>query len=163
MSFRGPLCLLATAVAVGCSSLNEPRPTLVSVTAVSGPTDLRIGDTVRVSIAIANVSRETVRISAGNCNNDFVIEGANGKVYYPAETIYCLLALYPPVALEPGASFHLEGFTTGRVIPEGSMDAPVMLPAGIYNIRARVGVMKGDEAAVAVRSNPSAVTFRARG
>jgi hypothetical protein len=153
---------LSVLLLAACASVEGPERPKIAVTALTRPSDLRIGDTAQVSIEITNVTRETVRIGAGNCNNDFVLQGEDGTVYHPAETIYCLLALFPPVALAPGATFRIEAFTTGRVIPQGSQEAPTHVRPGVYAIRAAVAVMKGNENSIVVRSNPATITFRAR-
>jgi hypothetical protein len=144
----------------GCALFNEPQERPIKISTVATPTDLRLGDTARVIIDIVNISSASVQVSSSGCNNDFVLESAAGAVFYAAERVYCTLELRSPISLAPGASHRVFGFTTGRVIPQSSQSAPVMLEPGTYTIRAVIGVVKGDKSAVTVRSDPMTITFR---
>lgn len=160
MRFLLPLAaVVPIALACGVTD-NTPAPPLDLITQAS-PAELALGDTARIHIDITNSGDRTVWIGPAGCNYDFVITAPSGIVYHPAEKVYCTLALLPPVKLEPGDSYEIEAFTTGRVVQQGSQDAPSMLPPGTYGIRAVVAVLKGDESEIVVKSDPSTVTFRA--
>ena len=153
------LSLVVLALA-GCSLFNEPEPAAVSLRTIATPANIQLGDTARISIEITNVTSSTVSIGVPGCNMDFVIISATGSVFHPAELVYCTLALYAPLQLAPGAKHVVNVFTTGRVVPLGSQAAPVALEPGTYNIRGVVYVVRGDQDAVTVQSNPVTVTFR---
>ena len=156
------VALLIPAFLVACASAGEVEQPPVDVVASTNPTDLRLGDTARVVIDLVNVSKEVVWIGPAGCNYDFVIASAAGAVYHPAERVYCTLALLAPVELSPGETYQIQAFTTGRVIPQGSQAEPSMLEPGTYGIRAVLAVLRGEEDAIQVKSNPSTITFRAQ-
>jgi hypothetical protein len=91
---------------------------------------------------------------------DFFISDLDGNAFTPAETVYCTLELRAPISLDPGETHRIDAFTTGRVVPQGSQSAPIMLPAGTYRVRPVVSVHSGDETAVVVSAEPVIVTFR---
>jgi hypothetical protein len=148
-------------LAAACSLSEQVQTPPVDITTETSPSDVKLGDTAHVSIELVNVSDQVVWIGPSGCNNDFVILNSAGKVYRPAETIYCILAMMPPVELSPGETYAIEAFTTGRAIAEGSQDAPGLVPPGTYDIRAVMAILRGDEDALVVRSSPSTITFRA--
>lgn len=123
--------------------------------------EAQLGDTVRISLDVTNVSRDTVRVGLENCNGDYVLVNEQGSVFHPAQYVPCVFALLAPQPLAPGATRRLAVFTTGRVVPEGSQQAPIMLPAGTYRVRSTVRVLDGGDDAIVVRPVPSSVTFRA--
>ena len=152
---------LIVPLAAACSLSEQVEMPPIDITAEASPNEVRLGDTAYVSIELVNVSDEVVWIGPAGCNNDFVIVNSGKQVYRPAETIYCILALLPPVELSPGESYSIEAFTTGRAIAESSQGPPGMLSPGTYTIRAVMAVLRGDEDALLVRSSPSTITFRA--
>ena len=152
---------LIVPVAVACSLSEQVETPPVDITTATNPSDVRLGDTAHVSIELVNVSDQVVWIGPSGCNNDFMILNNSGQAYRPAETIYCILALLPPVELSPSESYSIEAFTTGRAIAEDSQEAPGLLAPGTYSIRAVMAVLRGDEDALLVRSSPSTITFRA--
>ena len=155
------LLRVALLTAVGACSIFEssggPR---VSVSAVIAPVDASLGDTVRISITVRNIGDREVSIGTTGCNTEFLISDTNGNAYVPAELVYCTLELRAPTKLAPGASHEIRVFTTGRVVPQGSQQAPAMLPAGVYRLRPVVQVLAGDDRAVLVSADPVFVTFR---
>jgi len=154
--------VFAAAALTGCSLLDEPELMELSVIASISPFELSLGDTARVTIDILNVSNQTISVSSGGCNNDFVIQSGTGATYVPAELVVCSLELRAPTVLVPGGTHRLVEFTTGRVIPQGSQAAPAMLQPDTYGVRAVVGMIRGNNAAVEVRSQPAGLTFLAR-
>lgn len=95
MRFLPALALLASVLAA-CSVTENTEVPPLDLTAVTSPADLKLGDTARVEIDITNSGTREVWIGPAGCNYDFVITSESGKVYHPAETIYCILALMPP-------------------------------------------------------------------
>lgn len=159
---RFPLPLAAVIpIALACGVTDNTQASPLDLTTEANPAELAVGDTARIHIEITNSGDRTVWIGPAGCNYDFVITAASGTVYHPAEKVYCTLALQPPVKLEPGDSYEIEAFTTGRVVRQGSQDGPIMLAPGTYGIRAVVAVLKGDESEIVVKSDPSMVTFQA--
>jgi hypothetical protein len=154
-----PVVLVGALLAGACSHASEPlAPALADG---SQSVEAQLGDTVRIVLVVTNSSRETVRVGMQSCNGDFVLVDRLGRVFYPAEYWPCRFALLAPQPLAPGASRRLPVFTTGLVVPEGSQQAPAMLPAGTYRVQSTVRVFEGDDRAIVVRPVPSAVTFRA--
>jgi hypothetical protein len=163
MTLRYLPVLLATvtiAALPACSIFDNNDAPPINISIASNPSDLQLGDTARITIDVVNSGRDDVSIGIGGCNMDFVITDGAGRTYHPAELVYCILELRAPTELSPGETHRMTGFTTGRVIPAGSQDAPVLLPPGTYGVRAVVWVITGD--GVVVRSSPSTITFRAR-
>lgn len=160
MRFLSSLGVIVPLVlACGVTENTEAPP--IDLLTKTNPTDLQVGDTARINIEITNSGNRSVWIGPAGCNYDFVITAPSGTVFHPAELIYCTLALLPPVKLEPGDSYEIEAFTTGRVVRQDSQDPPSMLAPGTYGIRAVVAVLRGDESEIVVKSDPSTVTFRA--
>ena len=143
-----------------CSLFSEPRAAVVSLRTLASPTDIQLGDTARIQIEVTNISGNTVEIGPSGCNMDFVIVSASGSVFNPAELVACPLALMAPIPLAPGAKRLIDVFTTGRVIPQGSQAAPSMLSPATYSIRGVVYVLRGNQEAITVQSDPVSVTFR---
>lgn len=143
-----------------CAALESSGGPSVNVTATTSPLDLPRGDTARINVTVRNVGDREIEVMAQQCNNDFYISDEDGNAYIPAELVYCTLELKAPVKLAPGASWNLEAFTTGRVVPQGSQSEPVLLAAGTYRIRPSIAIRSGDEQAVVVSADPAYVTFR---
>jgi hypothetical protein len=155
--------LIPAACVVGlaaCSVFDGSDVPPLNISVASNPADLTLGDTARIIIDVVNPGREQVSIGVGGCNMDFVLTDSDGRTYHPAELVFCTLELRAPTELSPGATYRMTGFTTGRVVPAGSQDAPAFLSPGTYEVRAVVWVARGD--GVVVRSSPSTITFRAR-
>jgi hypothetical protein len=140
-------------------SSSGPGPGVV-VTSTTAPLDLALGDTARITVTVRNNGDFAVEVHAQRCNNDFYISGPDGDAYTPAEQVYCTLELKAPIYLSQGESIDIQAFTTGRVVPQGSQDAPTMLSPGTYRMRPVVRVSRGDETAVLVSATPTIVTFR---
>lgn len=158
---RSYLSLLIIALTVsGCASPSAPATSLVSVSATAAPADLRIGERSNISIDVTNISGRTIQLSAGGCNSEFKIVGANGAVYSQAEDIYCTAILLAPRSLEPGESHRISAFTTGRVTPQGSQQGPNFLPPGTYGIRGVVWVNDRSTVYSSAVSELAMVTFR---
>ena len=143
-----------------CSIIESNSGPAVSVSAVTAPLDLALGDTVRITITVRNVGDREVSIGTTGCNTEFLISDLDGNAYVPAEQVYCTLELRAPTKLAPGATHEIRVFTTGRAIPQGSQAAPGLLPKGTYRLRPVVQVLIGDESAVLVSADPVLVTFR---
>ena len=143
-----------------CSILESNAGPAVSVTAVTAPLDLALGDTARITITVRNTGDRDVSVSTAGCNMDFLISDLDGNAYVPAESVYCTLELRAPVVLSPGASHQISAFTTGRVVPQGSQDGPIQLSKGTYRLRPIAHVHSGNENAVVVIADPVFVTFR---
>lgn len=143
-----------------CSIIESNSGPAVSVTAVTAPVDLALGDTVRITISVRNVGDREVSIGTTGCNTEFLISDLQGNAYVPAELVYCTLELRAPTKLAPGATHEIRVFTTGRVIPQGSQTAPSLLPKGTYRLRPVVQVLVGNESSVVVSADPVLVTFR---
>lgn len=143
-----------------CSIIESNSGPAVSVSAVTAPLDLALGDTVHITITIRNVGDREVSIGTTGCNTEFLISDMDGNAYVPAEQVYCTLELRAPTKLAPGTTHEIRVFTTGRAIPQGSQAAPGLLPKGTYRLRPVVQVLIGDESAVLVSAEPVLVTFR---
>jgi hypothetical protein len=152
--------ILALPILGACAILESSPGPAITVTASTAPVDLALGDTAHLHIVVRNTGDATVEVHAQRCNNDFFISDNSGAAYTPAEQVYCTLELKAPIELSPGESFALDAFTTGRVVPQGSQDGPIMLPPGTYRLRPVIAVRSGDESAVLVSANPTVVTFR---
>jgi hypothetical protein len=113
-----------------------------------------------MTITVRNIGDREVSIGTTGCNTEFLISDADGNAFVPAELVYCTLELRAPTKLAPGASYEIRVFTTGRVVPQGTQNAPSMLPPGTYRLRPVVSVLTGNESAVLVSSDPVYVTFR---
>jgi hypothetical protein len=144
----------------GCSILESNTGPRVSVSAVTNPLEATVGDTVRMTITVRNIGDREVSIGTTGCNTEFLISDVDGNAYVPAELVYCTLELRAPTKLGPGASHEIRVFTTGRVVPQGTQNAPSMLPPGTYRLRPVVSVLTGNESAVLVTADPVFVTFR---
>ena len=143
-----------------CGIIESNSGPAVSVSHVTAPVDLAIGDTVRINITVRNIGDREVSIGTTGCNTEFLISDMQGNAYVPAELVYCTLELRAPTKLAPGASHEIRVFTTGRVVPQGSQVAPSLLPKGTYRLRPVVSVLVGDDSAVLVSADPVLVTFR---
>jgi hypothetical protein len=152
---------IAALTAVGaCSILESNSGPRVAVTADLSPVEVPLGDTVRITINVRNTGDRDVSIGTTGCNTEFLISDLNGNAYVPAELVFCTLELRAPTKLAPGATHEIRVFSTGRVVPQGSQQAPSMLPKGTYRFRPVVSVMSGNESVVLVSSDPVYVTFR---
>ena len=152
--------LLAFPLLGACALLESQNGPRVSLNVSTQPIDLFLGDTAYIAIVIRNVGDREVSVGSAGCNMDFFISDLDGNAFTPAETVYCTLELRAPISLDPGETHRIDAFTTGRVIPQGSQSAPLMLPAGTYRVRPVVSVHSGDETAVVVSAEPVMVTFR---
>jgi hypothetical protein len=155
--FLGVLTLL---IASSCAILESNSGPAVTVSAVTAPVDLALGDTVRINITVRNVGDREVSIGTTGCNTEFLISDMDGNAYVPAELVYCTLELRAPTRLAPGATHEIRVFTTGRAVPQGSQANPGLLPKGTYRLRPVLSVMSGNESAVLVSADPVFVTFR---
>jgi hypothetical protein len=144
----------------GCAILESDTGPAVTVSAVTAPVDLALGDTVRITITVRNIGDREVSIGTTGCNSEFLISDLDGNAYVPAELVYCTLELRAPTKLAPGATHEIRVFTTGRAIPQGSQDQPGLLPKGTYRLRPVVSVLSGNEESVVVSADPVLVTFR---
>jgi len=143
-----------------CGIIESNSGPSVSVSAVTAPVDLALGDTARMTITIRNTGDREVSIGTTGCNTEFLISDLQGNAFVPAELVYCTLELRAPTKLAPGATHEIRVFTTGRVVPQGSQIAPALLPRGTYRLRPVVQVLVGSESAVVVSADPVLVTFR---
>jgi len=160
MRIHKVLTVLGLTTFAGCSILESNTGPEVSISAVTTPIDVALGDTVRMTITVRNVGDREVSIGTTGCNTEFLISDMDGNAYVPAEQVYCSLELRAPTKLAPGASNEIRVFTTGRVVPQGSQSAPSLLPRGRYRLRPVVSVLSGSESAVLVGADPVFVTFR---
>ena len=157
----GRLLVVLGAAALGaCSNMKEPASTPDVVD--DGGSMAVVGDTVPISLDITNTSADTVRVGLQDCNGDYVLVSESGSVFRPAQYWPCVFALTAPQPLAPGATRRIDGYTTGRVVPDGSQEAPSMVPPGKYAVRPTVTVQGGDDSAVTVRPTPASITFRSR-
>lgn len=152
--------LLLWPVLTGCSILESNTGPGITVSAVTAPLDAALGDTVRMTITVRNTGDREVSIGTTGCNTEFLISDMNGNAYVPAELVYCTLELRAPTKLAPGGSHEIRVFTTGRVVPQGTQNAPSLLRPGTYRLRPVVSVLAGNESAVLVSADPVYVTFR---
>ena len=143
-----------------CSIIESNAGPAVSVSAVTAPVDVALGDTVHIHVTVRNIGDREVSIGTTGCNTEFLISDLQGNAYVPAELVYCTLELRAPTKLAPGATHEIRVFTTGRAIPQGSQAAPALLPKGTYRLRPVVQVLVGNESAVVVSADPVLVTFR---
>ncbi|HEX9564097.1 MAG TPA: hypothetical protein VF981_09005 [Gemmatimonadaceae bacterium] len=143
-----------------CAVLETSAGPTVKVTASAVPVDLPLGDTAGIVITVHNLGDRVVEVSDASCNNAFFISDRDGNAFNQAEQVYCTLELRLPVQLAPGQTHTINAFTTGRVIPQGSQDGPIMLAPGTYRVRPVVTARTGDEEAVLVSATPMMVTFR---
>src|SRR5688572_21741075 len=143
-----------------CGIVESDSGPAVTVSAVTAPVDLALGDTVRINITVRNTGDREVSIGTTGCNTEFLISDMQGNAYVPAELVYCTLELRAPIKLAPGASHAIQVFTTGRVVPQGSQVQPSLLPKGTYRVRPVVSVLYGDQNVVVVSADPVYVTFR---
>ena len=160
MRLHKVLTILGLTTIAGCSILESNTGPTVSISAVTTPVDVALGDTVRMTITVRNVGDREVSIGTTGCNTEFLISDMDGNAYVPAEQVYCTLELRAPTLLVPGASHEIRVFTTGRVVPQGSQSAPSLLPRGRYRLRPIVSVLAGNESAVLVSADPVFVRFR---
>ena len=160
MRIHKVLTVLAFTTIAGCSILESNAGPRVSVSAVTNPLDVALGDTVRMTITVRNIGDREVSIGTTGCNTEFLISDMDGNAYVPAELVYCTLELRAPTKVAPGASYEIRVFTTGRVVPQGAQSAPRQLSAGTYRLRPIVSVLAGNESAVLVSADPVFVTFR---
>ena len=154
------LTVLGLTTIAACSILESNTGPAVTVSAVTAPLDVTLGDTVRITITVRNSGDRDVSVGTTGCNTEFLISDMDGNAYVPAEQVYCTLELRAPTQLAPGASHEIRVFTTGRVVPQGSQRAPSLLPRGRYRLRPVVSVLSGSESAVLVSADPVYVTFR---
>src|SRR5688572_33192169 len=154
------LTVLGLTTIAGCSILESNTGPKVTVSAVTAPLDVALGDTVRITITVRNTGDREVSIGTTGCNTEFLISDMQGNAYVPAELVYCTLELRAPIKLAPGASHAIQVFTTGRVVPQGSQVQPSLLPKGTYRVRPVVSVLYGNENVVVVSADPVYVTFR---
>ena len=154
------LVILALTAVGACAVLESNTGPRVSVSAVTSPVDLALGDTAHINITVRNTGDREVSIGTTGCNTDFLISDLQGNAYVPAELNYCSLELRAPIPLAPGATYQIHVFTTGRAIPQGSQGEPGLLPNGTYRLRPIVSVLYGDENVVVVSADPVMVTFR---
>jgi hypothetical protein len=152
--------LMALPLLVACDILESNAGPAVSVSAVTAPLDVALGDTIRITITVRNIGDREVTVGTTGCNTEFLISDMDGNAYVPAELVYCTLELRAPTKLAPGASHQIRVFTTGRALPQGEQTEPRFLPRGTYRLRPVVSVMTGDERAVLVSADPVFVTFR---
>ncbi|HEY5546055.1 MAG TPA: hypothetical protein VIK50_08350 [Gemmatimonadaceae bacterium] len=152
--------LVALPLVTACGILESNSGPAVTVSAVTGPLDLALGDTVRINITVRNVGDRDVSIGTTGCNTEFLISDMQGNAYVPAELVYCTLELRAPTRLSPGQSHEIRVFTTGRAIPQGSQAEPDLLPKGTYRLRPVVSVLSGNDNAVLVSADPVFVIFR---
>ena len=143
-----------------CGIIESNAGPAVTISAVTAPLDLALGDTVRITITARNTGDREVSIGTTGCNTEFLISDLDGNAYVPAELVYCTLELRAPTKLAPGATHEIRVFTTGRVVPQGSQAEPRLLPKGTYRLRPIVSVLVGNESAVMVSADPVLVTFR---
>lgn len=160
MRIRNLPGVLALAAVGACSLVESNVGPRVTVSAVTAPVDLNLGDTVHMNITVRNTGDREVSIGTTGCNSEFLISDMQGNAYVPAELVYCTLELRAPIKLAPGATHQINVFTTGRAVPQGSQAAAGLLPKGTYRLRPVVQVLYGDESAVVVSSDPVTVTFR---
>ena len=160
MRIHKVLTVLGFITIAGCAILEPDTGPRVSVSAVTSPLDVPLGDTVRTTITVRNVGDREVSIGTTGCNTEFLISDMDGNAYVPAELVYCTLELRAPTKLARGASHEIRVFTTGRVAPQGSQSAPALLSPGTYRLRPVVSVLTGDESTVLVSADPVFVTFR---
>ena len=160
MRIHKVLTVLGLTTLAACSILESNTGPEVSVSAVTSPLDVALGDTVRMTITVRNTGDREVSIGTTGCNTEFLISDMDGNAYVPAELVYCTLELRAPTKLAPGASHEIRVFTTGRVVPQGSQSAPTQLPRGTYRLRPIVSVLSGSASAVIVSADPVYVTFR---
>ncbi len=149
-------------IAADCRSSAAPEAPLIFATIAVTPGVVYAGDTAHVSITVTNRSAGTITVLAPGCNNDFDIRGADGTVYHTAEDVVCQFLSVGPEPLGAGASLVYVGFTTGRVIPEGSQDPPILLPEGDYQVRCAVVQLIGDEDSNPIDFTPAALHINAR-
>lgn len=152
--------LLAAPFLAACGIIESNAGPAVSISAVTAPLDVQLGDTVRITITARNTGDRGVSIGTTGCNTEFLISDLDGNAYVPAELVYCTLELRAPTPLAPGATHTIAAFTTGRAIAQGSQGEPGYLPAGTYRLRPVVTVMTGNENSVVVTADPVFVTFR---
>jgi hypothetical protein len=152
--------LMLPPVLAACAILESSSGPAITVTAISVPVDLALGDTARITITVRNSGDRAVELRAPGCNTDFFISDDDGNAYTPAESVYCTLELKAPIYLSAGQVHQIHAFTTGRVVPQGSQAVPSMLLPGDYLVRPVVHVFAGDEEAVLVSASPLLVTFR---
>ena len=160
MRIHKVLTVLGLITVAGCSILESNTGPKVSISAVTSPVDVALGDTVRMTITVRNIGDREVSIGTTGCNTEFLISDMDGNAYVPAEQVYCTLELRAPTQLAPGASHEIRVFTTGRVVPQGTQSAPSLLPRGKYRLRPVVSVLSGNESTVLVGADPVYVTFR---
>jgi hypothetical protein len=154
------LVVLALTALGGCAVLESNTGPRVSVSAVTAPADLALGDTVHISITVRNTGDREVSIGTTGCNTEFLISDMDENAFVPAELVYCTLDLRAPTRLAPGATYQFQAFTTGRVVRQGTQMPAALLAPGKYRLRPVVSVMYGDESAVLVSTDPVTVTFR---
>ena len=160
MRIRNLSGVLALAAVGACSLVESNVGPRVTVSAVTAPVDLNLGDTVHVNVTVRNTGDREVEVGAPGCNTGFLISDLQGNAYEPMEQVACTLELRAPLKLASGATHSFHVFTTGRAIPQGSQAQPGFVPRGTYRVRPFVHVTYGNEDFVLVTADPVLVTFR---
>ena len=122
--------------AISCRYATAPEPDVVMTAHVSRST-FRVGDTVTVTVVIANRGREVRSVPSKDCPWPFVVTTPEGMVVGPDfGARECLLDL-PSVKLGPGEQLEFTAQWNGSAI-RTSPDVPAMLPSGTYLVRGQI-------------------------
>jgi hypothetical protein len=135
--------ILPLLLAAACALWEDPLP--VAITVSVAPATLPQGDTARVTLEIRNLGIEDVQVSLSGCNTDFWLRDGWGRLYYPAEQVFCPLALLPPRTLRRGEVLRIQNFSTGLVVQAGSAGPATLLPPGSYRVETAVRVSGGSQ------------------
>ena len=93
MRIHNLLTVLAFITIAGCSITESNVGPKVTVSAVTNPLDVVVGDTVRMTITVRNIGDREVSIATTGCNTEFLISDMDGNAWVPAELVYCTLEL----------------------------------------------------------------------
>lgn len=139
------------AVVAGCRGPADPAGGLAIALAVSAPV-VRAGAPVTLTTTITNRDARPRTVETNTCGRPLLVTTAAGA---PADSGERLCSLYSaPREIAPGGTYVVEGPWSAAVYTGGG--APTPLAAGVYRLRARIGVGVGGTDGE-IRSEPVAV------
>jgi hypothetical protein len=125
------------AVALALAACSEPTVSDrgLDVTLTTDRTELRVGDTVRVTVEATNNGKRAVTINSNMCPVPFVVVDERGMTTMPGRH-YCI-AVLSMRTIAPGETYVAVRYARplGTFGPD---DSEVLLPAGTYTLRSTI-------------------------
>ncbi|MFN8582463.1 MAG: hypothetical protein U0163_15995 [Gemmatimonadaceae bacterium] len=140
-----------TALAVLACNSGNPQTTPVQVSTQVSPTQIVIGDTMRVITTAYITGAGRASVESHTCDSPFEVLDSSGRVVGPGRR-----ACQPVCSRLGGSSYALPGFWTG-LSSDSRPGNPRYVPAGTYQIR---GVATVLELSSPVRGTLLTVTLR---